>query len=54
LSQAALETGWGRYCIKVGEKGSPSFNLFNIKADSRWDGEYVAKNALNIVMETGC
>ncbi len=45
LSQAALETGWGRYVLKDGE-GQSSFNLFNIKADSRWDGEYVAKNAL--------
>ena len=45
LSQAALETGWGRYVLKDGE-GQSSFNLFNIKADSRWDGDYVAKNAL--------
>jgi flagellar protein FlgJ len=45
LSQAALETGWGRYVLKDGE-GQSSFNLFNIKADSRWDGEFVAKNAL--------
>lgn len=45
LSQAALETGWGRYVLKDGE-GQSSFNLFNIKADSRWDGDFVAKNAL--------
>lgn len=45
LSQAALETGWGRYVLKGGE-GQSSFNLFNIKADSRWDGDYVAKSAL--------
>jgi len=45
LSQAALETGWGRYVLKDNE-GQSSFNLFNIKADSRWDGDFVAKNAL--------
>lgn len=38
LAQAALETGWGRYVIQRGEGGS-SHNLFNIKADSRWDGD---------------
>jgi len=40
-----LETGWGRYVLKDGE-GQSSFNLFNIKADSRWNGDFVAKNAL--------
>lgn len=43
LSQAALETGWGKY-ILTDDKGS-SFNLFNIKAH-RWDGDIVSKNAL--------
>jgi flagellar protein FlgJ len=43
LSQAALETGWGKY-ILADQQGS-SFNLFNIKAH-RWDGDTVAKNAL--------
>ncbi|NQZ53521.1 MAG: flagellar assembly peptidoglycan hydrolase FlgJ [Piscirickettsiaceae bacterium] len=41
LAQAALETGWGKHVIKkVGEPSS--YNLFNIKADSRWDGDSVA------------
>jgi flagellar protein FlgJ len=44
LSQAALETGWGKYILS--DKQGSSFNLFNIKADSRWPGEYVSKNAL--------
>ena len=44
LSQAALETGWGKYILSD-QQGS-SFNLFNIKADSRWPGDFVAKNAL--------
>ena len=37
LAQAALETGWGRHVIANGE-GSTN-NLFNIKADTRWQGE---------------
>lgn len=44
LSQAALETGWGKYILSD-QQGS-SFNLFNIKADSRWPGDFVYKNAL--------
>lgn len=40
IAQAALETGWGRHMIE-GEGGAPSFNLFGIKADSRWQGESV-------------
>lgn len=44
LSQAALETGWGKAIIKNSE-GS-SFNLFNIKADKRWDGDKIAKVSL--------
>jgi len=37
VSQAALETGWGRRVIQNSD-GSSSYNLFNIKADSRWSG----------------
>ncbi|RTE66868.1 flagellar assembly peptidoglycan hydrolase FlgJ [Amphritea opalescens] len=37
LAQSALETGWGRYLIQTPD--GTSHNLFNIKADSRWDGE---------------
>jgi flagellar protein FlgJ len=37
LSQAALETGWGRKEIRHGD-GSPSYNLFGIKADASWKG----------------
>lgn len=40
IAQAALETGWGKY-ISRDQQGSNSYNLFNIKADSRWDGERV-------------
>jgi peptidoglycan hydrolase FlgJ len=41
IAQAALETGWGR-AMPRHEDGSPSHNLFGIKADARWDGERVA------------
>lgn len=40
IAQAALETGWGRYMI-VGDDERPSFNLFGIKADARWQGDSV-------------
>ncbi len=45
LSQAALETGWGRYMIHD-ESGKNSFNLFGIKADSRWDGKSAVVSTL--------
>ena len=45
ISQAALETGWGKFVIhgenSDGEKEN-SFNFFGIKADSRWEGEKVS------------
>lgn len=37
LSQAALETGWGRKEIRHAD-GAPSFNLFGIKAGGNWKG----------------
>ncbi len=45
VSQAALETGWGK-AITRHKDGSSSFNLFNIKADKRWEGEHVIKSTL--------
>ncbi|WP_435274301.1 flagellar assembly peptidoglycan hydrolase FlgJ [Psychrobium sp. nBUS_13] len=38
IAQAALETGWGQKIVGS-EKGEFSFNLFNIKADKRWQGD---------------
>jgi peptidoglycan hydrolase FlgJ len=38
VSQAALETGWGRKEIKHVD-GTPSHNLFGIKATSGWKGQ---------------
>ena len=40
LAQAALETGWGK-SVSRDERGVSSHNLFNIKADERWDGARV-------------
>ncbi|KFK93476.1 MULTISPECIES: flagellar assembly peptidoglycan hydrolase FlgJ [unclassified Serratia (in: enterobacteria)] len=37
VAQAALESGWGKREIPTAD-GSPSYNLFGIKAGSRWDG----------------
>lgn len=56
ISQAALETGWGRKDIRNAD-GSPSYNLFGIKAGSSWKGattdvvttEYVNGQARKVV-----
>ena len=56
VSQAALETGWGRKEIRHGD-GSPSFNLFGIKATGNWKGptaevtttEYINGKAQKVV-----
>ena len=45
IAQAALETGWGKAVTRHTD-GSSSFNLFNIKADKRWNGENVIKSTL--------
>lgn len=38
LSQAALETGWGRQEIRMPD-GSTSFNLFGMRAGPGWEGK---------------
>ena len=40
ISQAALETGWGRKEMRHPD-GSPAFNLFGIKAGGKWKGPTV-------------
>ncbi|MDK2598405.1 flagellar assembly peptidoglycan hydrolase FlgJ [Pseudoalteromonas obscura] len=45
VAQAALETGWGKHVISK-QDGNSSFNLFNIKADSRWTGDSASKMTL--------
>lgn len=46
ISQAALETGWGKFMIQSeadkNGKQENSFNFFGIKADSRWQGDKVS------------
>lgn len=41
LSQAALETGWGRHVPRDAD-GRPSFNVFGIKATGGWQGPRIA------------
>lgn len=45
IAQAALETGWGQHVQKLAN-GKSSYNLFNIKADTRWDGDSLKVNTL--------
>ena len=45
IAQAALETGWGQYTQKL-PNGQSSYNLFNIKADQRWQGPKLQVNTL--------
>ncbi|UTA49467.1 flagellar assembly peptidoglycan hydrolase FlgJ [Simiduia sp. 21SJ11W-1] len=48
IAQAALETGWGEHQL-TDDKGAPSHNFFNIKADARWEGDSVAKRVLEYI-----
>ncbi|NMH65543.1 flagellar assembly peptidoglycan hydrolase FlgJ [Shewanella salipaludis] len=45
LAQSALETGWGQKMVRRSD-GACSNNLFNIKADKRWDGDKTSVNTL--------
>lgn len=45
VAQAALETGWGQKQLRH-EDGSPSHNLFNIKAGSSWKGDTVSRDVI--------
>ncbi|MDO9235046.1 MAG: flagellar assembly peptidoglycan hydrolase FlgJ [Aquabacterium sp.] len=38
LGQAALESGWGKHEIRL-KDGTPSHNLFGIKANASWKGK---------------
>ena len=42
MAQAALETGWGKQVPKHAD-GTPSHNLFGIKATQGWDGARLVK-----------
>lgn len=45
IAQVALETGWGKHVIH-NKNGENSFNLFNIKAGSNWQGSKVNVSTL--------
>ncbi|MDR0702484.1 MAG: flagellar assembly peptidoglycan hydrolase FlgJ [Azoarcus sp.] len=45
VAQAALETGWGAKQPKNAD-GTPSYNLFNIKAGRGWDGPTTAQQTV--------
>lgn len=45
IAQVALETGWGKHVIHD-KQGENSFNLFNIKAGSQWQGDKVNVSTL--------
>lgn len=45
IAQVALETGWGKHVIHD-KQGENSFNLFNIKAGSHWQGDKVNVSTL--------
>ena len=48
VAQAALETGWGKK-VFAQESGESTFNLFNIKADQRWQGDRVSTDTLEFL-----
>jgi flagellar protein FlgJ len=48
LGQAGHETGWGRKEIKNAD-GSPSFNLFGIKAGANWTGKTTTITTTEVV-----
>lgn len=50
VAQAALETGWGKH-MPAQPDGTPSNNLFGIKADGRWQGQRV--NAVTTEFDQG-
>lgn len=47
LSQAALETGWGKHIISSDQQSS--YNLFNIKAGKNWQGKQMDKVSMEYI-----
>jgi peptidoglycan hydrolase FlgJ len=48
LAQAALETGWGQRMPRAAD-GSPSYNLFGIKAGEDWTGKRVTADSMEVI-----
>jgi flagellar protein FlgJ len=51
IGHAALESGWGRGEMRLGD-GTPSYNLFNVKAGSGWNGKTVDVTTTEFVAGT--
>ena len=47
LAQAALETGWGQRMPRTGD-GSPSLNLFGVKAGDGWAGARAVADTVEV------
>jgi peptidoglycan hydrolase FlgJ len=48
LAQAALETGWGQRMPRTAD-GSPSYNLFGIKAGEEWSGGRATADSMEVI-----
>jgi peptidoglycan hydrolase FlgJ len=48
LAQAALETGWGQRMPRTAN-GSPSHNLFGIKAGDEWTGARASADSIEVI-----
>jgi flagellar protein FlgJ len=48
IAQAGLESGWGKH-QPLNTNGSPSFNLFGIKAGANWNGPVVKATTTEVV-----
>jgi flagellar protein FlgJ len=48
LAQAALETGWGQRMPRAAD-GSPSYNLFGIKAGEEWTGARATADSMEVI-----
>ncbi|MDH4191193.1 MAG: flagellar assembly peptidoglycan hydrolase FlgJ [Betaproteobacteria bacterium] len=48
VGQAALESGWGRRELRAAD-GSPSYNVFGVKAGGNWSGRTVEARTIEYV-----
>jgi peptidoglycan hydrolase FlgJ len=48
MAQAALETGWGQRMPRNAD-GSPSYNMFGIKAGERWTGPKAIADSMEVM-----
>ena len=48
LAQAVLETGWGQRMPRAAD-GSPSHNLFGIKAGDDWSGARATADSMEVI-----